>query len=276
MENRWAWGVDVKRWLTALIIGPPLVWVIYKGSEFQFFLILLFTISISLYEFYNMVFKGENQMIKWAALTIGSLPAIATYHDGLRPVLGTLVFCIVGLFVLFLFTNKPDISLLNGLGKGVLGVVYISLLGSHLLLIRGLPLGREWVVLVLATVFCGDTGAYYTGRTLGRHKLWPAVSPGKTVEGCIGGLLASILGGLTIRSLMIANLPLSDAIIFASVMGIVGQVGDLCESVVKRASQVKDSGKLLPGHGGMLDRIDGLLFAAPLAYYYITTLCGMD
>jgi len=266
-------GVGLKRWLTALITGPLLILAIALGSKFSFFLLVLLVVIISLYEFYSMVFKEETRIAKWFGISVGLLPLIAIYSsNGLQSILGILVVCTIGLFTFFLFSNKPTISLINDLGKGILGILYISVLASHLVLIRGLSFGKEWVFFVLATIFAGDTGAYYTGRALGKHKLSPTISPGKTMEGCIGGLLASVLGAMVVRSLILPHLKLSHTLILGIAMGIVGQIGDLCESMIKRAARVKDSGRILPGHGGMLDRIDGLLFAAPLAYYYIWVL----
>lgn len=266
-------GVGLKRWLTALITGPLLILTIALGSEFSFFLLVLLVIIISLHEFYGMVFKEETRIAKWFGISVGLLPVMAIYNSsGLQSILGVLVVCTISLFIFFLFSNKPAISLINDIGKGILGILYVSVLASHIILIRGLSFGKEWVFFLLAVIFAGDTGAYYTGRALGKHKLSPTISPGKTMEGCVGGLLANVLGALAVRSLMLPHLKLSHTLILSIAMGIVGQIGDLCESMVKRAAQLKDSGKILPGHGGMLDRIDGLLFAAPLAYYYISVL----
>lgn len=266
-------GVGLKRWLTALITGPLLILTIALGSEFSFFLLVLLVVIISLHEFYGMVFKEETRIAKWFRISVGLLPVMAIYNSsGLQSILGVLVVCTISLFIFFLFSNKPAISLINDVGKGILGILYVSVLASHIILIRGLSFGKEWVFFLLAVIFAGDTGAYYTGRALGKHKLSPTISPGKTMEGCVGGLLANVLGALAVRSLMLPHLKLSHTLILSIAMGIVGQIGDLCESMVKRAAQLKDSGKILPGHGGMLDRIDGLLFAAPLAYYYISVL----
>ena len=129
--------------------------------------------------------------------------------------------------------------------------------------------GAAWVLFAIAVSFGNDTGAYFAGRGFGRHKLYPAVSPGKTVEGGIGGLAAGLLVMFVGRALFAPWLTIGDCLLVAIPAGIVGPIGDLVESLIKRASGVKDSGRLLPGHGGMLDRIDGLLFAAPAAYYVV-------
>lgn len=211
-------------------------------------------------------------MVKLAGIMIGLLPIIAVYGGDPRHILGTLVLCVIGFFVISLSHNRPTIHIVNAMGKGILGTLYISLLTSHFLLIRKLSFGKEWVLFVLATIFVGDTGAYYMGRAFGRHKLTPSISPQKTIEGAIGGLLANLVAGMTIRSLILPHVRLWDILILSIFVGIMGQLGDLCESMIKRAVDLKDSGKLLPGHGGILDRMDSLLFAAPITYYYIYIL----
>lgn len=272
-ENRdGALGTDLKRWLTALTIGPLLVLVIYKGSELSFLLLILLVTTISLYEFYDMVCSQEARMVRLAGVVVGLLPIIAVYGGNLRHILGTLALCVISFFVISLSHNRPTIHIVNTMGKGILGTLYISLLTSHFLLIRELSFGREWVLFVLATIFVGDTGAYYVGRAFGRHKLAPFISPQKTIEGAIGGLLANLVVGMTIRSLILPHVRLWDILILSIFVGIMGQLGDLCESMIKRAVDLKDSGKLLPGHGGILDRMDSLLFAAPITYYYIYIL----
>jgi phosphatidate cytidylyltransferase len=131
----------------------------------------------------------------------------------------------------------------------------------------GLPAfawGRGALLSLLVFVFFGDTGAYFTGRALGRHPLAPIISPKKTVEGAIGGLIASAGGGLLASALLLPGLGLLSGAGLGLGCGLIGQVGDLVESLFKRACQTKDSGHLLPGHGGVLDRLDGVLFAAPV------------
>ncbi len=132
--------------------------------------------------------------------------------------------------------------------------------------------GRGAVMFLLVAVFCGDTGAYFTGRTLGRHKLFAAVSPKKTVEGAIGGLVASTFGGWAAALVVLPALGHVEALAIGGLCGLVGQIGDLTESLFKRAHNTKDSGRLLPGHGGVLDRLDGVLFAAPVLYAWLVLL----
>jgi len=129
--------------------------------------------------------------------------------------------------------------------------------------------GRGALLALFIIVFLGDTGAYFAGRLFGRHKLYELISPKKTMEGAVGGLLASIGGGWIVASALLPDLPLPRALALGAVCGAVGQIGDLVESLFKRATNTKDSGGLLPGHGGLLDRVDGVLFAGPVLYAYL-------
>jgi phosphatidate cytidylyltransferase len=155
------------------------------------------------------------------------------------------------------------------MAKQVLGLVYLPLLFGLLILIRRHDNGAIWLFFTLAIVFAGDTTALYTGTFFGRNKLIPSVSPGKTVEGALGGLLANVAVGTIVKLWLLPALTWPKVIGFSLAIGAAGQVGDLFESVIKRTSRIKDSGAILPGHGGILDRIDALLFAAPVAYLFV-------
>ncbi|MDY6951545.1 MAG: phosphatidate cytidylyltransferase, partial [Thermodesulfobacteriota bacterium] len=138
--------------------------------------------------------------------------------------------------------------------------------------IRNGERGIVWTGFLLVVIFAGDTGAYYVGKALGRHKLAPRISPGKTVEGAAAGLAASLAMGAWYKQYWLPELSWGLCLALVLFMGVVGQVGDLFESILKRSVVVKDSGRFLPGHGGMLDRIDALLFASPVLYYFKTYL----
>jgi len=181
---------------------------------------------------------------------------------------------IVGLVVasaLFaLATTREDLpAAARGFASLVAGSVYIAgPLSTFPLLHREQPFGSWWLATGLAVTFANDTGAYFAGRAFGRHKLAPAISPGKTVEGAVGGLLAGVgvvaLGSVTV----FPELGLLDALVIGVGAGILGPCGDLVESLLKRAAGAKDSGRLIPGHGGLLDRLDALLFVVAFVYFY--------
>jgi len=150
-------------------------------------------------------------------------------------------------------------------------VLYVAAFLGYLVLLRmtvDQKLAAKLLSLFFFIIFAGDTGAYYTGRLIGRRKLAPRISPGKTIEGSIGGLLASLMAALISKASFFAEIELSHALALALLMNLIGQIGDLCESLLKRGSDVKDAAAILPGHGGMLDRLDSILFNAPIIYCY--------
>jgi phosphatidate cytidylyltransferase len=191
------------------------------------------------------------------------------YQSGLFNLLMTFPALLIFAALLIMLALYPRKNVLTALPFiGVVGVLYISLFLSYLILMYNGPEGKAWVFIVLVVLWCNDSGAYACGRMLGRHKLSPLVSPNKTVEGAIGGVVFSLGAAVCAKMLFVAHLSFGQAAVLAAVISVAGQAGDLCESTLKRHFDCKDSGRLLPGHGGMLDRIDSLLFAAPLAYYY--------
>jgi phosphatidate cytidylyltransferase len=156
-------------------------------------------------------------------------------------------------------------------GATLLGLLYVAFLGGYIVALRAVPapgMPGKLLTLFFAIVMMSDTGAYFAGRTLGRHKLAPKVSPAKTVEGSLGGLVGSVGAAVASKYIFFGELPIPDAVLLGAAMGAIGQIGDLCESLLKRGSEVKDAASILPGHGGFLDRLDSMLLNAPLYYYY--------
>jgi phosphatidate cytidylyltransferase len=153
----------------------------------------------------------------------------------------------------------------------IAGIVYVGWLLSYLVALRGLDDGRNWVFFTLFATFGSDTAAFFVGRALGSHHLARQISPGKTWEGAIGGILGAAIISLVFTLPTPLSLPLSygHAVLLGLLVSIFGQLGDLVESLLKRNMGVKDSGKLVPGHGGVLDRIDSIVFAGVVVYYYV-------
>jgi phosphatidate cytidylyltransferase len=154
----------------------------------------------------------------------------------------------------------------------VFGFLYVPVLLTPIILMRRLPDGSDWVFLTLTLTFFCDTGAYAAGRLFGRHKLYPAVSPKKTLEGAAGGLLAAFGAGVLAHLWYMPQLGWSDALAVCVPGAALSMAGDLVESLIKRGEGIKDSGRIIPGHGGLLDRIDALLFSAPYVYLYAAHL----
>lgn len=174
----------------------------------------------------------------------------------------------LSIFVLSRFARNK--AIFDIIAKQVLGVVYIPVPLALLIFIKELEGGTFWVIWLLIVIFANDTGALYAGTFLGKRKLSPSISPNKTIEGSVGGVLAGMVTGFVFSQLFFHQWILSLVILpCAFMLTVAGQIGDLFESAMKRASSVKDSGSILPGHGGMLDRIDGLLLAIPVLYVYL-------
>jgi phosphatidate cytidylyltransferase len=147
------------------------------------------------------------------------------------------------------------------------GIFYIGFCGAHLILMRTLPDGIYWLLVLTGITVCSDTAAYYVGRLLGKTKLYPALSPGKTRAGAIGGILGGTAGGVAVTAVMFHSPNLVLVGLLCLILSIIGIIGDLIESLIKRISGVKDSGHILPGHGGFLDRCDSIILTAPVLYY---------
>ena len=185
-------------------------------------------------------------------------------NSGLGFAISTIALCCYSLIFERNFENLESLSLFQA--RSILGFFYIGLLPSFAYRLLGLPHGMIWFLALLAIVFVGDTMAYLVGMLLGRRKIMPRLSPKKTIEGAIGGLMGSMLTG-ALLSFFIPQSP-ERLVLAAACVGIIAQLGDLFESMLKRVANRKDSGSLMPGHGGVLDRLDGILFAAPVLFLF--------
>jgi phosphatidate cytidylyltransferase len=264
--------MHLKRWITGLIALPFLIFLVYKGGIF--FAILVSAASVvAMWEYYRLVVPGKvrsaSGIILWWGYGICCAIVWAAYAVGTELILVLLPLNLVAIAVISIFQFKADRSVLDIIVRQLQGIIYIALPLSFLILIREGQSGAIWIFLLLAVIFAGDTSAFYVGSYMGRHKLSPTISPGKTIEGAIGGLAANLAIGLAGKALFLPGLPWGLCILFFLAAGIAGQAGDLFESEMKRSSNIKDSSGILPGHGGILDRIDALLFASPVAYVFI-------
>lgn len=263
--------MHLKRWITGLIALPFLIFLVYLGG-LPFFILVASAGMCSLWEYFRIVFNAERRLLSsiivWWGYPAGLLILGAAHiaDPGTAALVLALNLVCVGLFSVFLYKSNPLVGEI--IQKQVQGIVYIPLLLSFLVMIRREPDGMVWIFLLLGIIFAGDTSAYYVGSYLGRHKLNPAVSPGKTIEGAIGGLAGNLLAGAVGIIFFLPALSWVSGTAFIIAVGAAGQVGDLFESELKRTSRIKDSGGILPGHGGFLDRIDALLFASPVAYLF--------
>lgn len=262
-----------KRWITGLAALPLLVLLIISGG-YWFAGALAAVGMICLWEYFRMVLDSpEESMLAGIPLigfTLGFLMILSAHRFSSEFIMVILAVNVMasGCVSLFLFSSSP--SALKVLRKQVQGTLYIPFFLSFLVMIRKEPDGVAWIFFLLSVIFAGDIGAFYVGSLFGKHKLCPAVSPGKTIEGALGGLVSNVIAGCLFQLIFFPGYSWGHGMLFMVSAGGAGQVGDLFESQLKRVSGVKDSGWLLPGHGGFLDRIDALLFAAPVAFFFKT------
>ncbi len=264
--------MHLKRWITSVIALPFLMFLIYRGGLFFGLLIAAATL-VALWEYFRIVFAKEDFPVHAVFNWITYVAGVAVACSALAGNLILMVCFLATHFVLAGFGTVRNYQA-NPVAAGVaarqvLGLIYIAVPLALLILIRNGHSGQLWIYTILAIIFCGDIGAYYVGSYFGRRKLCPAVSPGKTKEGALGGLTANVLAGAIIKVFFFPALSWAGCLVFFVLLGVAGQIGDLFESVLKRAAEIKDSGTILPGHGGILDRIDALLFASPVAYFFI-------
>ncbi|PLX83954.1 MAG: phosphatidate cytidylyltransferase [Desulfuromonas sp.] len=260
-----------QRILSALVALPILVVFLLYAGQTLFGCVLSLIAMLALHEFYGMGLPPHCRFEAWCGSLAGVAMTLAIlYAAGPFSLLAGIVFPVLGLSVLFLFRFKNLQQVGHDLAVILLGLAYIPLLLVHAGLLRHLESGRNWVFLVLVIVMVSDSLAYFVGRKWGRRKLYPAVSPNKSQEGAVGGLVGGLLGALLFKLSFFPALGWLDIVLLGTGIGIFSQVGDLVESLFKRSFGVKDSGSLIPGHGGILDRLDSLLFAFPPAFYYAT------
>jgi phosphatidate cytidylyltransferase len=262
-----------KRLMTAAIALPLLILLIVKGGTVLFGIFVAFLSVITIWEYFRIIYLGNDKGGKGFMLFFAYLVTLgivwAAYMNRFELIVWLLLLNLIvsGMASLWLFRSDPSAPVI--LSKQVLGIVYIPLFLSFLVLIRNGADGILWVFSVIVIVFLGDSGAYFVGFYFGKHKLSPTISPGKTIEGSIAGIVTSVLAGIIVKLLFFPDLPWGMDILFSLIIGIFAQIGDLFESVFKRYANIKDSGEVLPGHGGFLDRVDALMFAAPPAYFFI-------
>jgi phosphatidate cytidylyltransferase len=264
----------MKRILTAIIALPILLYTVWSVTPYYFAALTALAVLLGLYEFYALAAKLEIIAQNFLGYVAG-LAIVACFTFNRVELIAAVASGLVVASLLIAVFHAGDMSKsLATVAVTVLGVVYIALLAGALVGVRMIAdtqtpkLAAKLLTAFFAMVMMTDTGAYYTGRALGRHKLAPRVSPGKTIEGSVGGFIASALAGVACREIFFPEISLLHVITLGVIIGVIGPVGDLAESMLKRGAGVKDSGRVFPGHGGMLDRIDSLLFCAPVIYYY--------
>lgn len=261
-----------------IIIASIILPLYFPVAVWLFTAIAAFALAAGMFEFYSLTKKLELKADAGIAY-IGAavlffwfiVDAPAKAPDML---IATACAFIAAVLITQTFRFRSDFTkMLTGAGVTVLGVFYIVFLGGFLVSTRmgfdsGPGLSTHLLGYFFLVIFGSDSGAYFAGRAFGKHKLAPSISPGKTVEGLIGGILAAAAFAALATFWFFPELPYQWSIPLACFIAIVGVLGDLCESAIKRGAGTKDAASILPGHGGLLDRLDSLLFGAPILYYF--------
>jgi phosphatidate cytidylyltransferase len=257
---------------TAAVGAPLIVALLYKGPPWGFFLLVFVATLIGSWELFNMTHPGD-RVSQTLGVLMTALASVATYvADGDARILVTILVAVPLLGPLLTLVRLGDMqtAALRASAMGF-GPLYVGVPLTLLALLRrdlGDGVGPGYVVVTIMFAWFADTGGYFAGRFLGKRKLYEAVSPKKTVEGAIGGLAGSVLGAVLAHFWFLPSLSLAHGIPLALVASVCGQAGDLGESALKRSTGVKDSGAIVPGHGGILDRVDALMLTSAVTYLY--------
>lgn len=263
--------MHLKRIAVATILLPILYLYIMYLSSAYFIFFLISTTIIALSEFYTMY--QVTGILRYAGLFFGILIICISYISK-DLLLNVIILSVMALAATRLLFKRNPKSSLSDTSIPVFGLFYVPSLLTFQAYIR--EIGPEWIILLYATVWAADTMAYYIGTLIGKKKLYVEVSPNKTVAGAVGSLTGGVLGVTAIKATLIPMLSLTSIIIIGIMIGAISVLGDLVESMFKRDAGVKDSGIIIPGHGGVLDKIDGVLFAGPILFWILIALGVME
>lgn len=262
----------VKRALTTVVGVPLFVWLVIGAPRWVFVLLVVASSALAAWELMRMFERaGRPGYARFAV--VGAAAVTASFATP-----GFLAFSFALTLVVTLTLSAPvwldSVPAVEPMAITLLAIVYVGWLLGHGLLLVTLPDGAHLVLFLVGTTWAGESAAYIVGSALGRHPLAPGISPRKTVEGAVGQLVVSIAAAAGLGAWLVPQWSTSTAILAGGLLGIAGQIGDLVESAIKRSLGAKDTGGLIPGHGGVLDRLDGLLFNAPALFYYASWVGG--
>jgi phosphatidate cytidylyltransferase len=270
-------GALTKRAVTTAVAIPLLLFVTFWDLTFAFESLAVLGLAVALFEFLNLAGERGMKPLRvegMLALLFMLLPWLLkpmVHWEGREGFLAGLML----LTLTFLWSRRPMKEMAVSVSVTFFGAAYFGILGHYFFRLRDLPDGSWHLLFLFAATWAYDTGGYFVGRRWGRHRLAPLASPQKSWEGCIGGFFLALLGLFLLWKYVpfyAANYAPTDILVLAVLLSVFGQLGDLVESMMKRSLLAKDSGSLLPGHGGVFDRIDSLLFNAPALYYYLMVI----
>jgi phosphatidate cytidylyltransferase len=260
-----------KRVVPGFIIAGLWLLLLVKGSPLLFCFIAVLIVVLAADEYLRMVDSRNIHFLeRWLLDSCLAAPvAITCLYPGPETLTPAVLISFLVAICYFFFRYKDIEDRFNYFCRLNLGIFYIGFLAAHLVLLRFLPEGSAWLIVGTAITAGSDTGAYFVGKTFGSRKLCPNISPNKTIEGAVGGVLAGLAAGVVFAFLFLASINWLFVVASSVLLSLVGIVGDLTESIIKRGTGTKDSGNCLAGHGGILDRVDSLLFVGPVLYYLL-------
>lgn len=260
-----------KRVISGLLFLPVFYLVTWRLSPAYFTALVLAAAAVGQYEFYRMAQNRGSHPHAVLGIILGAL-VILEFSNSIFPGLGKfylVVVAVLAIMVARLFSPRPVEGALEDVASTFLGVFYVAMLFAFQVVILTGADGKQWLVFLYFTIWASDIGAYSIGIPFGRHRLYEKVSPKKSIEGFMGGLAAAACMALVSRVWFMPPIGIGEVVGIALTLSVAGVIGDLVESLFKRAAGVKDSGNVIPGHGGILDRMDSMLVAAPVLYYYL-------
>ncbi len=269
----------LKRIITAVVAIPLVILLVKSSNDIIFFTAILTVIILALKELFEIMLADEPASGRWLAILLGCLVPVFVFlgimaspgnslYLSSAPY-GVLVFCFIAFFLYHIVWSPKEDNSFAVISTKFFGIFYVPVLMSYLLLLREYPQGDNLILFLLIVTWAGDTGAYFTGTWIGKRPLAPTISPKKTVEGAVGSVISSVAAAGLCQLLFLNTFDPVSCFLMGFGVNILNQFGDLAESMIKRAYKVKDSGNIIPGHGGVLDRIDSLIFAVPFLYYYL-------
>ncbi|MEK6742496.1 MAG: phosphatidate cytidylyltransferase [Nitrospirota bacterium] len=260
------------RVLTSLVLVPLLFVVVWLLPPVYFAGLAIIAAAIGQYELYAMARGRGITPLMILGIVLGALIVLTVYRP-IPPYRGGPFFwitlCVLAVITARLFSRRPVEGALEDITVTMFGIVYVALLFAFQVAILAGSSGKRWLMFLYLVIWASDIGAYYVGTAFGKRRLYERISPKKSIEGLIGGTLASIIIAVLCKIWLVPALGWVEASVLGAVLALVGTVGDLAESLIKRSTGVKDSGTIIPGHGGILDRMDSMLFAAPVLFFYM-------
>ena len=257
------------RIFTGLILAVGWLSLLLFGTYPLFCFFITACCGMALYEFLRMGLSGSESRHLFFLLVVGLLPLVGVSLWGTGGMVSSLFLAFTLVITLTVVTYPTLDNGLVFLCRQWFGIFYIGFCGAHLILLRSFPEGVYWLLVLTSITVFSDTAAYYVGKKFGKTKLCPDLSPGKTRAGAVGGIIGGMLGGVVAAAIVFGDVNFFMLGGLGLILSTIGIVGDLIESVIKRVSGVKDSGNILPGHGGILDRCDSILLTAPVLYYVL-------